>query len=75
MLGTAPLPSPHLGAVPSMQIGAHAMATAEQLALRVAEHGGGALVIDYGKDAPYTGAGWGMRLALWLQHYTKINRR
>jgi hypothetical protein len=30
------------------------MATAERLAQRVAGHGGAALVIDYGKDGPYS---------------------
>lgn len=29
------------------------MATAESLARRVAKHGGAALIIDYGQDAPY----------------------
>jgi NADH dehydrogenase [ubiquinone] 1 alpha subcomplex assembly factor 7 len=29
------------------------MAVAESLAKRVAEHGGAALIIDYGQDGPY----------------------
>jgi len=35
------------------QVSAHGMATAEALALRVGRHGGAALIMDYGRDAPY----------------------
>ena len=34
-------------------MGAQAMAVASDLARRVAAAGGGALVVDYGRDAPY----------------------
>eukprot|EP00967_Tisochrysis_lutea_P004311 scaffold5072_cov19-Tisochrysis_lutea.AAC.2 len=34
-------------------VSAHGMATAEALAVRVGRHGGAALIIDYGRDAPY----------------------
>ncbi len=37
-----------------LQIGAHSMATAEKLAQRVGQQGGAALIIDYGRDRPYT---------------------
>jgi SAM-dependent MidA family methyltransferase len=36
------------------QVGAHAMAVCETLARRIAAAGGAALLVDYGRNEPYT---------------------
>ncbi|KAF5833036.1 putative S-adenosyl-L-methionine-dependent methyltransferase-domain-containing protein [Dunaliella salina] len=36
-----------------LEVSAHGMATAEALAVRVGRHSGAALIMDYGRDAPY----------------------
>jgi NADH dehydrogenase [ubiquinone] 1 alpha subcomplex assembly factor 7 len=37
-----------------LQVGAHAMAVTETLARRIAASGGAALLVDYGRNQPYT---------------------
>jgi hypothetical protein len=37
-----------------LQVGAHAMAVCETLARRIAATGGAALLVDYGRNEPYT---------------------
>jgi NADH dehydrogenase [ubiquinone] 1 alpha subcomplex assembly factor 7 len=49
----AALPQAQQDALESIEVSAHGMATAERLAQRIGQHGGAALVIDYGRDAPY----------------------
>jgi SAM-dependent MidA family methyltransferase len=40
--------------VPGVQVGAHAMAVCETLARRIAATGGAALLVDYGRNEPYS---------------------
>lgn len=49
----ASLPQHQANSLQALEVGAEAMAVAEEVALRIAHAGGLGLFIDYGQDAPY----------------------